>query len=34
MDSTLMLMIMNFLIVVLLGLGNFQLMKIEKHLKK
>ena len=26
--------ILSFLIVVLLGLGNFQLMKIEKHLRK
>jgi len=26
--------ILGLLIVVLLGLGNFQLMKIEKHLKK
>lgn len=34
MGSSEILITLNFLVVVLLGLGNFQLMKIEKHLKK
>jgi hypothetical protein len=34
MDASTLYLVMGLLIVVLLGLGNYQLMKIEKHLRK